>query len=510
METSSEKGASRAVDLGKYAVRILTDEDRPLFDEAVEAANVGALRAAYVMIWLACAESLKRRFYEARTRDNTAGPIVGAIQTMEQHHKAIDKFLLEEAHKYGFLSDSGRLVLNQIYEMRCIYGHPYEEAPSHEKVVDAAHSVVELVLSKPVKLRHGYGNQLLKSLLNDRTYLDDQESAVTVFTKGILLKLDETIHTWLLDKYWKELEKIADDSSMAIFFRRGMWFCRTMLAEAGVDILTNEEWHEKSSQFPKTLMTICSIVEIFSDIGEQAQDSLVGLILNESGTRASVLTYLERLNDKDALSRRQSERFLNGISEMPISAIRTSGLSTKTCYLRLIRAMKSHDFYTQNPAVLMIVSNGPDQATELTEHQQIDMGRNILQAAQGRARDAEEFLQQLSQNVTYWPFGVVQGIALESFTNENGEIRIKELHLPLIFDAIEHLSGTRRSELITCIVTSIDVGTPKFWRYPQEYSQIIGLLNAYSWAEPLREVLMAKLPAEEEISSKNFSPDELT
>ena len=48
-----------------YADRIHDEEDRPLFDDATKAASAGALRAAYAMLWLARAESIKRRFREA-------------------------------------------------------------------------------------------------------------------------------------------------------------------------------------------------------------------------------------------------------------------------------------------------------------------------------------------------------------------------------------------------------------------------------------------------------------
>ena len=157
MTDSGDHSASETVDLSGYADEITAEDDLPLFEEAVRSAGIGALRAAYMMIWLACAESLKRRFREAKLRDDTAGKIVGEIEDQEKEHRAIDKYLLDQAHEYGFLSDSGQAMLNQVYEMRCLYAHPYQEAPSPEKVTDAAATVVELVLSKPVKLRHGYG-----------------------------------------------------------------------------------------------------------------------------------------------------------------------------------------------------------------------------------------------------------------------------------------------------------------------------------------------------------------
>ena len=496
MSTNGEQGASQPVDLSKYALQIFAEQDRPLFDDAVKAAEVGALRASYMMIWLACAESLKRRFREAQLRDHTAGQIVGKIEDREKDHQAVDKFLLEQARGYGFVSDAGHTILGQIYEMRCIYGHPYEEAPSPEKVIDAAAAVVELVLSKSVKLRHGYGKQLLRDLLEDGNYLDDHEPAVVEFAGIILPRLDEGIYVWLVDEYCKELEKVSGDPSMGVFSRRGMWFCRAMLVDVGVEVFTHDEWHERSVRFPKTLMGVCSIAETFEGIGKRAQDSLVGSILDESGTRASVLTHLERLNNEGALSERQQERFAQGVSGLKTGQVLTSGLSTKTSYAKLIGAMKSHNWYTQNPAIDLVMANGPDQAAELTEEQQVDLGRNILQAGEGTAASAVGFLEELPQQATGWPFGIIRGIALESFTNENDEIRLKNYKLDFVLSALVHSNIVRRDELIAEIAASVAAGTPKRQIRQEDYDQVMGLLNDYGWAAPLAKALKTKLQAE--------------
>ena len=495
MSASNEKRNSQTVDLSSYAKNILAEEDHPLFDDAVAAAKVGALRSAYVMIWLACAESLKRRFREAKVRDNLAGKVVGNIEDMEQQHKAVDRVLLDEAYKYGFLSASGSTILSQVYELRCIYGHPYEEAPSQEKVIDAAAAVVELVLSRPVKLRHGFGKQLLKGLLEDGNYLDDHEPAVTAFVGSILPRLDEDVYVWLLDEYMEELERFADDSSMTVFSRRGMWFCRAMLTEAGVALLTHEEWHDRSGRFPKTLMGVCSTANIFKGIGGRAQDSLVGLILEEANTRASVLSYLEELDNEGSLSERQRERFSDGVTELDFRTLQASGLSTKIIYAKSIDAMKSYNWYVQNPAIDTVVSNGPEQMAELTEEQQVNLGRNMLQAAEGTAASASEFLTKLSQDGAKWPIDVIRGIALESFTNENNEIRLKGRHLNLVISALDRLDCTQRKELIAELASSVDVGMPRYGRFSDDFNQVIVSLNAYSWAVPLASALGTKLSA---------------
>lgn len=495
MSTPGEQQELR-VDLSRYASRILSEEDCPLFDEAVQAAKVGALRAAYVMIWLACAESLKRRFREARIRDHTAGKIVGEIEKMEGQQKSVDKLLLDKALDYGFLSDSENTILSQIYELRCLYGHPYEEAPSQEKVIDAAAAVVELVLSRQIKLRRGFGRQLLKSLLEDANYLDDYEVAVSDFAERVLLRLDEDVYAWLLDEYWKELEKLADDPSMMVFYRRGLWFSRTMLKEVGASaVFGPDEWHGRVGIYPKTLRGVCCIVDIFEHIGNSAQDSLVGSILEESSNRPPVLTHLEQLENQDALSDRQRERFNEAVRALPLSSIQASRLSTKTCYSGLIDAMKSYNWDTQNLAIDAVMSNGPNQAAELNKEQQVDLGRNILQSAEGRSRSAIKFLDSLSQNTQLWPFDVIRGIALESFINEKNEIRLKCERLKLVISAIEVLDNIERDRLISEMTALIDAGTLKYFGGRDSLQYVSSLLSHYQWAASLANILETKVSA---------------
>lgn len=182
------------VDISAYSPKILYKEDKPIFEEAVKSYDAGAKRAAYILIWISCAESLKRRFKEAQKRDSNAGVIVGEINNKEQNHQSIDKYVLDKAKDYGFLTDTAHNILNHVYEMRCVYGHPYEQAPSDQQIDHAASSVIDHVLSQPVKLKHGFANQLINNLLSDHSYLDDQASVVKDFTEEIIPRIDSSIY----------------------------------------------------------------------------------------------------------------------------------------------------------------------------------------------------------------------------------------------------------------------------------------------------------------------------
>ena len=497
MNTSTNRVESNGVDLSEYAERILAEEDRPLFCEAVVAAQAGGLRAAYIVIWLACAESLKRRFKEASTRDHTAIKVVGAIEKSEKDHRAIDKYLLEQALKYGFISDSAHNVLSHIYEMRCLFAHPYQQAPSKEKLVGAASEVVDLVLSNPVKLREGFGAQLLKDLLETRNYLDDLEPTVAAFVKTIHPRLDESIHIWLLNKYWDQLEKLSDDPSMAIFVRRGVWFSRAFLDETGVSVLDHNQWHDKVLQLPKSMTRICSTAVVFANIGQLAQDALIGSAFAESAAHPSVLADVEKLLREGALSERQAERFHQEISGFPFGVIESSGLSTRTCYDRLLEALTSPDFHTQNAAVDVIVSNGPDQAAELDEKQQVGLGRSVLQSAERNAWTAINFVRDLSHRGPVWPPNVILGLALELFSDEGDMIRFRVRYVNEVFAAVDQLEGPQHDQVVCEVRASVERSTEITLLLRGERDSVNTAVESYPWAEPLWNKLKDKIEQEQ-------------
>lgn len=487
---------STSVDLEPYAERILSPEDRPLFDEAVSAAKAGALRAAYVMIWLACAESLKRRFREAQTWDSEAGKILGKIDALERDHKAVDSLLLDRAEGYGFISDSQKIKLKHIYELRCFYAHPYEESPPRETLVDAAQTVVALVLSEPVTLRHGYADRLLDRLLKESSFLDDFEPAVLRQVQHATRRMDKGIHAWFLDTYWAGLEDMAGDSSLDLFVRRGLWFSWGMLNHVGVDLFDADKWHDRISKYPTLLTEVCASPQVFCAIGSEGQDSVVGRLIEISTADVRALLRLEKLNDAQALSRRQVRRYKSAVSKLSIAQVQASSLRTGTCFVPLISALASHNWYRQNPAVEVIEANGADQAAELSGGRQEELGRNLLQAAEGSCSNAVSFLETLTEEANVWPIGVIRGIFLESFTNESDEIRLKIWHLDDVLSTMERVEESARGEIVQLAADSVLRGSPKGSMDRADLSEATESLLRETWSSPLATALSTKFARE--------------
>ena len=464
-------------DLSEYQNRVLTDEDKPLFDEAVESARVGALRGAYILLWLSCLESLKRKFKEATLRDNTAQKIVGEFEEREKRHQSIDKFILSKAQEYGFVSDIAYQRLEHIYEMRCIFGHPYEEAPSVEEARQAAHIVVENVLSKPTTLKEGYVSSLIENLM-ESSYLDNYEPTVSRYVESMKPKIDESVYGYFVEKYMKEIEPVAADLSLELLTDRATWFLRRFLELVGCEIFNAEQWHNLVIKYPQILcLILAKRPELFKEITQNAQDSIVTRLIGNSNIIPSGLSDLECLYDDNALTKRQKDRFKKAIETSGIETLIASGLKTSTCFDKIIEALKSLDWYTQNPAVRLIMQNGKKNLGNLDANQAEILGRNILQAAEGNANYAIRFLDGWIEEPNAWPDDMLRGALLECFLDDDYEFRPKDGHLNRIMRILS--KHEKKDELINFLHIKLKDSEPKQYFFSEDVEKTLNILSNY-------------------------------
>ena len=443
----------------KYIDNVYDDEDKQLLEEANLATDSGALRAAYIMVWLACAESIKRRFKDAGKRDGNAGCVVSKIDKMESNHQAIDKILLDEAHKYGFITDSSYTELLHIYTMRCIYGHPYEKAPEKDDVLYAVSVVVKNLLSHAVLLREGFIQHIIELLISEKNYIDIKENTIEKYALELKSKIDPQCYRYLLEKYWEQLEPIAEDISVSEIYNRGVIFTKTVLEHMDDDIYDADEWLDKIIKYPKTMIGVIYSPAMFNLIGEKAQDALVGNMLDLVDGYPKILNFLENIESE--MTDRQQYRFKEYLASADWNKLDLyiTKLHLITCFERLINMLKSSNFYIQNPAIDYIIFLGAKEIERLCLEKQNILGRNILQAAQGKSSSAQGLLEDLSKND--YPIEFMQGIIDECFVNEHNEIRLKINCLDEVFLGIDALGTEDREHIVGRVIEKISLGHMK-------------------------------------------------
>jgi len=483
-----------SLNLSKYKKKILIDEDKHLFKEVEKCAKAGAYRAAYIMTWIACAESLKYRFKEAGKRDHNASAVVTKVNDIEANKKSVDTYILNEAHKYGFVSTATHEKLGHILTFRSVYAHPYEEAPTEEELLNAISVVVDRVLSQPVLLKEGFVCSQVEEIINNPHFLDDLRDSVVEYAEDVLQRISEDCYFYMLEKLCKELENYFGDPTLRIFRKRGLWFS-AVLVKYVHKVNNSFNWHDFSINYPKVSSVILAQISLFPEIGKNAQDSTVSTILERSEKSPTALRTLEKLIESDLLSKRQSDRFKMHIDKFnkkyhcsdSAKMLMASGLKIKTCFDSIVFHLKSHNWNIQNPVVTLIINNGINEVGELDTERQIILGRNILQAAEGNVHEAKILLDKTLEDVDLWPIQFVHGLFIECFVNEVDQFRFKIRMLDDVILIVNKYSLDIRKRLVSDLRQGIESSIPKpgYAFYADEIQECIKSLVKYSWGRPL-------------------------
>lgn len=451
--------------LSDYQPEILAQEDKSLFDEAVKSAQGGALRGAYILVWLSCAESLKRKFKEAATRDNRAQQITTEIEAKEANRQSADALILKRANEYELIDDVALQKLTYVYDMRCVYGHPYESAPTEEELLSAASVVVAEVLKKPTLYRKTYVETLIERLTTNVDFLEQSKTSVQTYAKDISVRIDPSSYRHLANVYSSKLETMYNDPSLADLVRRGVWFLSEFLRTVGTDFVTKPQWHEFVLGCPRISQIIfLSNENLYNAIGRRANDSLISYALTNAATRPTGIKRLEPAYIAGRLSEDQKQAF----ESLGLSIVKAARLKTNTAYNAIITGLKSHTWSPQNAAVDMLNSNERSQIGDLSDAQQENLGRNILQASQGDAGSANTYLSKLAEDHGGYPVAFIKGVLLEGFVNESNKFRLKN-------------EGTKRvlvlfkdyPVILEELLSKLDTAKPTGWTSNAEYDEII-------------------------------------
>lgn len=402
--------------LARQLARILRDEDRVLFNEAVRSARGGAPRAAYAMLWLGCVESIRRNFREQAIRDKSAARIAGELAGRERLGNAADAFLLDQARAYGWLTEADWATLAHIYHMRGVYMRPTEEPPSPATLTAAANAVVEIVLSRPAELRQGYLREQLRLLTTDPSFLDDVPDSTARYAEDVYTKTAPELHVWLIRQLCKTLEAMNTDPGAALLIRRALRFARAFIRRGSPGMFAAWDVIADLGKFPTSLCAVLAVPELFMLLEPPAQDMIVGQLLATQAWRARHLKDLERLHGSGALSPRQVERFVFAVESMSLTSVAAVGIKPMYYAGSLLRELGSGDWSRQNSAVDVLRGVGARGVAALPGATQRALGAQLARAAGAKGREAVRLADELAHAPHDWPDVFVQALAGDSGT----------------------------------------------------------------------------------------------
>lgn len=465
--------------------RISEPTDRPLFEEAVTCFEAGALRASYIMAWISVAESLRNRFEAMAQRgDGQAGKILKDLERLEKQNQATDLHLLDQAKVLGLLTDEQHDKLSHLRTMRNRYAHPTGRGPTEQETLAALEIAVDAVLSQPTLLRHGYADYQLAALFGEPHWLPDDEQAVRENAAGVARRLHPVAAPRLLEGLVEGYEQVFGDPDRDVVRRRAGWFLAGFLAETRPD-LSEPRWNivEVVRRRPVVASLMLGTPEAFGLLPDQARGMVLGHLTKpvDGASSTAKLLGLRRaraLVTAGILSPEDLELVGARVEEASYRALQSAGVPLEVYADRLLDDLRSHNWDRQNPAASALGNAGPDQVRALRPEEQEQMGRNVLQAAQGSSFGAQGLIERICRSASSWPGPFVLGLLLEPLVDDGGLFRLKGDYLPDVLAVA--LAHGRAEETLGRAAEIVRASEPK--REPEDYSFEKGWFNQYDEA----------------------------
>ncbi|MFB2350263.1 hypothetical protein [Priestia megaterium] len=469
--------------------KIVEERDTILFDEAIICLNGGALRAAYITTWIATAESLKFKFYDMSSRDHEIKKkVIGKLEEFEQKQKPTDSLLIRSAEDFGLITSEQRLKLEHMKSMRGVYAHPLSTAPSENEVRLAIELSVNIVLSQPALLKHAllkhaFVSSLVTSIFENHHYLDDSTETVQNAATSTLNHIHPAVFSHFFKLLIENLNKISGDITKELFRRRGSIFLDTLLKNpksnfsAGlwkIDVLLHK--------YPLIITKIFVKKDYWILLDESMKDSILGYLIEPIGNNGEFeipsienLTSVLNLYNGNLLNDRHTERFKSTLEKCDVERKVSVGVPLGWYQEELISDLKTSNWYAQNPVVEAILALGVKKVNILDSEFLIELGRNILQAADGGAREAEAFVKSLSTSEFKSSPYLVEGVFLETFINENKRFRFKKYRLESMMAVIT--AGEKETErILNNAMILLENCSQKSWFQEKTFEEYLELL----------------------------------
>lgn len=456
--------------------KIVEERDKVLFDEAVTCLKGGALRAAYITTWISTAESLKLKFYDMSSRDHEIKrKVISKIEDLEQKQRPTDSLLIRSAKDFGLISAEQSLKLEHMKSMRGVYAHPLSAAPTESEVRLAIELSVDIVLSQPALLKHAFVSSLITSIFENHHYLDDSTETIQNSATITLNHIHPSTFSYFFKLLIENLHKISNDFTKGLFERRGSIYLDILLGNPNNKFST-DSWQIAVllRKYPLIMTKVFVKKEYWNLLDENMKDSMLGHLIEPVGddgdlevaSRENLINVLNLYNE-NSLNDRHIQRFKAALDKCSLTRKRLVGIPIEWYQEEFISDLKSSNWYSQNPVVEAVIALGIEEINSLDSGFLVNLGRNILQAADGGAREAEAFVSSLYKNEFKESPYLVEGIFLETFINENKKFRFKRyLHEALKAVVISEEQETER--IINNAIALLDGCSIKNWWLLQE------------------------------------------
>ena len=405
----------------KYS--IYDENDKVLFDEIVTCIENEAYRSASVMIWVLCAESLIMRLKQFSDGNNR---LKQDLENYMENKNEADLLIL--CKKYDLINEVEYSQLNSVRDSRNNYAHPNFEEPSKNEVLSSLFFILNNVLSKPPMYSYIYIKNLIeKYLLKDPYYLGDKnEEQIKEYALEFFYRTDSKFFKSILKLFFQQTERLFDeiDINNLKCLKIGLIFIENLIL---IDNFLLNDINEFLDQYKITSCNVFSKEEIWQLLDYNSKFRVFNYSFDFKNNIFSEVEFLNKfypLYEKGMLEVEFKEKIDEFIDKNSSILISNTSLPISKLYEKIIDDFKSYNYYIQNDAANLLKTL---DLTLFEKSQLENIGRNLLQAADGGSWTSKRILNFYSDNIgdEKIPISMIRGILFELFVNEKVEFRFK-------------------------------------------------------------------------------------
>jgi hypothetical protein len=313
------------------------------------------------------------------------------------------------------------------------------------------------VLGRDVRLRHGYLERQAARLTGDTTFLADEPAAVGTFAEQVHRRSGSDLRIWFVRKILTALGPVFADPSQDLLQRRGVQFLRAFLL-ADDSVPKNWDAANDLPDHPDVLPGVLAHKDLFAQISDHAKDIVINVLVQRAPADPLYVGPLWRLKEDGALATRHLEQVVAILESLPLNRIAGRGAPLAAYWTKVVAGLASHSWDSQNAAIIALRNAGPDQVAGLDGAAQEELGRQVMQAAEGTAWRAASLLGDLATSNPPWPAKLIEGAAVEPFLALDGRVRLKPREAARALRGLASVDRTQRDAVIDRIRDGIASG----------------------------------------------------
>lgn len=452
------------------------EEDLTMLNEIILCIENEAYRSASIIIWIAILESLVRKLKILALNDDEINSLI-----IDFEDKPNEKDLLLKCKNHGLINQIEYGQLETIRQARNNYAHPNYDSPQKDDVLIYLHYAVEYVLSKPNLFSKDSAKRELYKLLNDSNFLGNannervKEFAGT-FTKKITNDyFDEIIKTLfkMIEKKFKE-----NDPNNHTCIKHGLIYAKVLLT-SNLEYLDSAKSNYLIDEYKITVCHLFSNPIIWEHLDSRSKERIYNYSMSRDSSQISRINFINifyKLFKADKLEDSLKMEYEEYINNSSLENLLYAKIPANLYYDKLIEEFRSYNYYQQNPAAKII---GHKDLTVFNDNQLEQLGRNILQSAEGGANDSDSIIRKFERNRNP-PKAFLKGLLFETLINDDKELRIKPKYFKNVMNIVN--DSQYGDEIFDEFIISIKESKPKSLKF-NNYAIIFKRLKQFKLKE---------------------------